>query len=386
MLPRFGPRDEVLVPHYIRIRNELLSRIRTGELPVGAQLPSVRAICKEFDVSTITARRAQLDLIKDGIAEQRPGVGLFVRSARQRERIALILTGFSEEGWRHNSGMVGQLVGGISSVAWERGALLTVIPIDQADSASDIVEGLLDDQPVDGVLLRPAGEVDPVLVAMFGKRRIPVVAVKRQLAGASLPCVLSDDRGGTFQAVDHLLSLGHRRIGLIVQQSSREAARLLELGYRQAHEKWGADVDEALVLRVPVPLTNIGYAAAAALLSSPNRPTAIAAGSDLLALGVYDAASRLGLAIPGDCAVVGFDDQDVASRLRPPLSSVHLSYYDLGDAAVRLLFDLLDGVEALHPIVVDVTLVSRESTLGARPIDRGVPQLEEVRPGPVGAP
>jgi LacI family transcriptional regulator len=363
-MPPLHDRDDSFVPHYIRIRNELLRRIEAGQLAVGDQLPSVRAICREFGVSTITARRAQLDLIKDGVADQRRGVGLFVRNSRRRERIALILTGFSEDGWRRNSGMVGQLVGGISSVAWQRGAVLSVIPIDQADTAPEILEGLLDDQPVDGVLLRSAGDVDPALVAMLGKRRVPVVSVKRQLPGVDLPCALSDDRGGAFQAADHLLGLGHRRIGFIVQQSSREAARLLELGFRQAHDKWGVPVDEELVARTSLPLTEAGHAAAVRLLGRPDRPTAISVGSDLLALGVYDAAAGLGLAIPDDLAVVGFDDQDVASRLRPPLSSVHLSYYDLGEAAVQLLFDLLDGASPPSPIVVDVALAPRESTLG----------------------
>ncbi|HEX5500509.1 MAG TPA: GntR family transcriptional regulator, partial [Thermomicrobiales bacterium] len=215
------------MPQYIRIRNELRRRIADGSLAVGDQLPSLRTLCDEFGVSTITARRAQLDLLKDGIAEQRRGVGLFVRSVRRRARIALILTGFSEAGWRANSGMVGQLVGGISGVAWQRGALLTIIPVDQPELAPEIVEGLLDDQPLDGVLLRPAGEIDPRLIALFAKRAIPAVTVKRRLAGAETPCVLSDDRGGVYQAADHLLALGHRRIGLIVQQSSRDAARLL---------------------------------------------------------------------------------------------------------------------------------------------------------------
>lgn len=156
---------------------------------------------------------------------------------------------------------------------------------------------------------------------------------------------------------------------------------MLELGFRQAHERHGLAVDEGLIARVPRPLEEVGEAAAAALLARPEPPTAIVVGSDLLALGVYDAVRRRGLTIPDDCAVVGFDDQDFAARLSPPLSSVHLSYYDLGEAAVRLLFDVLEGQRPASPVVVDVSLVPRASSLGAAGGRPAREPAEEVVPG-----
>lgn len=370
------------VPHYVRIRDEIVARIQSGDFRVGDQVPSMRELCRLHGVSTITARRAVLDLINDGLVEQRRGVGLFVKGTRRRPRIALVMTGFTEDGWRRNSGMVGQLVGGISSVSWEHEAMLTMLPLDDVANATPTLRRLLDDQPFDGVLIRSAGEVDPAMVALFEERGIPVVCVKRHLPGRDVPCVLSEDRSGAIQVAAHLLERGHRRIGLIVQTSSIESARNLEYGYRQAHAQRGVTVDDSLIARVPRPLAELGRDAAHTLLDFPQPPTAVMVGSDFLALGVYDAAHERRLAIPADLAVAGFDDQDFAARLDPPLTTVHLSYYDLGQAGAQLLFDLLTGVGASSPVVVDVMLVPRASTFVDASAPAATPSEKEVVSAP----
>jgi LacI family transcriptional regulator len=350
------------VPHYVRIREELLGRIQTGELPPGARLPSLREICRDRGVSTITARRALLDLVNEGVVTRRGGLGMFVSGTRRRVRVLLAQIGFSEDGWRRNSGMFGQLVGGIAGAAWERDAVLSVIPINDAREAPEVITRLLHDQPQDGVLLRTAADVDAGLVDALDRRGVPFVCIKRQLPRRMDACVVSDDRGGALQATAHVLTLGHRRVALIVSTSYAAAADDIEAGFRQAHAQAVVPVDEALIRRCASALDTIGREQAEVLLEDTDRPTAIVTSSDLLALGVYEAARARGLRIPSDLAVVGFDDQEFASHLTPPLTTVRLSYYDLGHAAAGRLFDLLDGRTMSGPATLAVGLVPRAST------------------------
>jgi LacI family transcriptional regulator len=124
-------------------------------------------------------------------------------------------------------------------------------------------------------------------------------------------------------------------------------------------------------------LEEFGYDAALHLLAAPTRPTAIFASADLLALGVYRAAEHLGLRIPDDLAVVGFDDQEFAARITPPLTTLHLSYYDLGHVAARLLIALLKGSSPVESTMVEATLIVRGSSVSPAAVSpRGTTRAE----------
>lgn len=350
------------VPQYFRIREEIAKKIRSGDLKAGDQLPSLRQICKDYQVSMMTARRVTSELLQEGLAARRNGVGVFVSETRRRSRLVLTLIGFSEEGWRNNSDMFGQLVGGVAGAAWENDAILSVIPVNDVETAPNVLRSLLDEQPLDGVLLRTTGDVDPEIIDLFMSRGVPLVSIKRPVEPYPLTYVISDDESGSFQATEHLLNLGHCRVGLVVSNASPHTAHKLEIGYRRAHELLGVPVDDTLIRRVPLALESLGKQALLDLYAESQPPSAIFAASDLLALGVYGAAQQLGLAIPKDLAVVGFDDQDFAARLNPPLSTLHLSYYDLGHTAGKLLFRMIQGEFPKEPTLIGVRLVKREST------------------------
>ena len=171
------------VPQYVRIRDEITRRIEGGELAQGQRIPSLREMCDEFGVSSITARRALLDLLNEGIVERRGGLGAFVTGMRRRARIAVVIIGYSEGAWRQNSGSFGQLVGGIASSMWEHEALLTVLPVNDPMTAATALRQLLHDQPVDGLLFRVAGDVDWRVVDIPAEQEIDAVLIE-----AHAPC------------------------------------------------------------------------------------------------------------------------------------------------------------------------------------------------------
>ena len=358
---------QAYVPQYVRIRDEISRRIEAGELRQGDRIPSLREMCDEFGVSSITARRALLDLLNEGIVERRGGLGAFVTGMRRRARIAVVIIGYSESAWRQNGGLHGQLVGGIASSAWEHDALLTILPVSDPLTAPMAVRQLLHDQPVDGLLFRVAGDVDWRVIDIPVGQSVGAVVIKRVPPGSGVPAVLPDARRAGELAVEHLIELGHRRIGLLTATGvSTDTYRAHKAGFIAALEGHGIRVTRDLVSEVRSIFDEDRGAAAQRLLAQPLAPTAVVCISDFLALDVYEAAAEQGLRIPDDLSVVSFDDMEFAQHLTPPLTTVRLSYYDLGHAAAATLFRVLEGDEVPTIQELPVELIVRESTAAVK--------------------
>jgi DNA-binding LacI/PurR family transcriptional regulator len=183
----------------------------------------------------------------------------------------------------------------------------------------------------------------------------PVRGVAIETRSRELPVVRLDSEAGTAAALRHLADLGHRRIGHVSAAVDTDTFRIRR------------DVfDEVLgpaELRVTSAVSIDGARdAALELLRGRDRPTAIFADDDLMACGVYLAARELGLAIPGDLSVIGFDDIDLARVLAPPLTTVAADAERLGAAAFESLYTVLTGGEPARERVLPVELVVRGST------------------------
>lgn len=198
-------------------------------------------------------------------------------------------------------------------------------------------------------------------------RNIPIVMVDP--AGTpdpDIPSIGSADWNGGYLATRHLVDLGHRRIGMITGPESMLAATARLSGYRAALEGAGIPVDADLI-RPGEFHHRDGVEEGRALLSRPDRPTAVFASSDLYALGVYEAARSLGIGIPGDLSVVGYDDLRIAQWAGPPLTTIHVPLVAMAQQAVHLILRLRDEPElAFSRIDIDTTLVVRESTAALR--------------------
>lgn len=180
---------------------------------------------------------------------------------------------------------------------------------------------------------------------------------------ASIPSVGATNWHGGLAATQHLLGLGHRRIGVITGPEDVLSARARLDGYRAALESAGVGVDPRLEVRGDFH-HGTGITGAEHLLALPEPPTAIFASSDLQALGAYDAVRRAGLQVGRDISVVGFDDLPVASWASPPLTTVRQPLSDMATMAARIV---LRGVDEVLPggmrrLELATTLVEREST------------------------
>jgi LacI family transcriptional regulator len=209
-----------------------------------------------------------------------------------------------------------------------------------------------------GTLIDGAVIVTPTVLET--KPGIHVVAVDPHTGPSGLPTVDSDNFAGAALATNYLLRLGHRRIGFLGGRQDLESARLREAGFRRAMADAGAPVDPALV-RVGEYRPETAEGPARELLKHAERPTAVFAANDLSAIATMDVARALGLAVPEDLSVIGFDNVPESALASPPLTTISQPLQRMGAEALLLLVDLIAGVERETHIRLPTELVVRAS-------------------------
>jgi LacI family transcriptional regulator len=192
---------------------------------------------------------------------------------------------------------------------------------------------------------------------------VPFVLVDRSIPGIESDLVQGDSRNGARQAVDHLIALGHRRIAHITEPQEVSTARDRLLGYQDALAGAALPVDPALIVEAAGANTKGGYAATRSLLARDPRPSAIFAVNNLAAVGAVTAIREAGLDIPGDVAIVCFDDIELAALLCPFLTVMAQPAETFGTIAAQLLLDRIAGraTERRRRVVLPADLIVRTS-------------------------
>jgi len=219
-----------------------------------------------------------------------------------------------------------------------------------------------------GTLIDGAVLVTPTVVDVnYGA---PIVAIDPHTGQSGLPTVVSDNLRGAQLATGHLLSLGHRRIAMLTGRPDLESAQLRERGYREALRAAGVSVDESLI-RLGAYDSEVSLEQARLLLTAPDPPTAVFAANDMSAIATIEVATELGLRVPADLSVVGFDNIPESTLCAPPLTTVEQPIRKMGERSIELLLSLIRGekLQATH-ITLATNLVIRQSTRAWRPASR----------------
>jgi LacI family transcriptional regulator len=215
---------------------------------------------------------------------------------------------------------------------------------------------------VEGVVIAPVSDRSATHLRRLAEFGVPFVLIDRTIPGVDCDVVLGDSSGGARQLVEHLLSLGHRRIGFIVESDDVSTARDRRAGYEAALTAAGIALDPALVTNA-APDPSGGSAGMAKLLLLEKRPTAVFTVNNLVALGAIEAVRAAGLEVPDDVALVCFDDIEYASRLYPFLTAMEQPAQTFGTLGTQLLLERIEGrgPDRRHEVVLPGEFMIRKS-------------------------
>lgn len=350
-----------------QVREQVTWAISSGTVEAGDALPPVRELARRLGVNLHTVRAAYRMLATDGLVEVRRGTRTRVaafdprrlwpeESAARSHLVGIVVPTLANPFYT-------ELVEGAQESARRSGTLLIVSTThdDQAQSLRSIAQ--LAARGVDGVIA-VSTEISHLLAGpgggMTGERRLPLVVVDRPDVPGHVVEVDLEQVG--HAATRHLVEHGHRGIGLVSVDGRASNVLPLETGYRRALAEAGLPARDELVARVDAWKPTAGDDGASRLLAAANRPTALVAISDLLAIGAMRAIRRLGLRIPDDVALVGVDDIPLLDVVDPPLTSVALPARAMGAEAMTTLERIWAG-EADTPrrVLLEARLVIRES-------------------------
>lgn len=257
------------------------------------------------------------------------------------------------------NGFSGALISGLHDLARQRDSLLLMVNTTRnPERLRSAVRDLLDRQ-VDSIVYAPAGtrEVDFPDVPSG----TPILLVNAFDAAGQIPGILPDERAGGRAAVDHLLDQGHERVAFIAGRPGAWATQQRLLGFRDGLEAAGLDPDASPVLQGNYRFDS-GYELTMQLMARDHSITALMMGNDQMASGALLALARLGANVPEDVSVVGYDDEPLASLLKPSLTTVRIPFYEMGHYAAERL--LGTGVTALPPhTYLPCPLVARTSSV-----------------------
>ncbi len=345
-----------------------MSRMRNAANPaVETRGPTLEAVAAAASVSVSTVSKVLND--RAGIAS----------STRDRVLAALVDAGYRKPGTRDTYEETVELVfgsldgvwaieiiRGASAVAREHGITVTVSETGVHHGVSPGWAAAVARRQPRGVVLIATALSRHDRAELAG-RHVPFVVVDP--VGASdpdLPSIGSTNWAGGVAATRHLLNLGHRRIGIVAGTGVLMATRARVAGFRSAMEVAGVPVDESLVF-TNAQTEEASPDAALQLLDRPDRATAIFATSDVKALGVYEAARVLGLAVPGDVSVVGYDDLQFARWAGPPLTTIRQQLTEMAMEGVRMVLGRREDPERpVARIELATSLVVRDSTAAPR--------------------
>jgi DNA-binding LacI/PurR family transcriptional regulator len=256
------------------------------------------------------------------------------------------------------------VVRGVEDAAREHGYALFLGNSDENAAQEARYLDVMRAESVDGVILPPVSGSDAAVAGLVDDG-IPVVCVDRRLRRTVVDTVTIDNETGARDATEHLVSLGHRRIGFVVGLPELSTSEERRRGYRMALDAAGIPVEPELV-REGDSRQASGRRLAAELLELSDPPTALVVGNGLMTLGALEAIRASGRTIPDDVALIGYDDMPGALAFDPPLSVVRQPAHEMGRRALELLLDRIAHADrAPQLVMLQPRLVVRGSCGGA---------------------
>jgi DNA-binding LacI/PurR family transcriptional regulator len=255
---------------------------------------------------------------------------------------------------------VAEVVGGIEETALDNGYSVILCDSNAEPQREITAVRTLREKRVDGIIVT-ASRVGNLYLPLLEEVEVPIVLVNNQQEGRYVYSVATDNVHGGEMAINHLLELGHRRIGYIAvpEKTSSSLERLK--GYKRALQAHKVEVTDSLISSGNG-WPDGGERGMRQLLALSSPPTAVFCYNDMTAVGAIAEAKRMGFRVPQDISVVGFDDIAFAAYVDPPLTTIEQRKYEMGQIAMRMVLDILAGADAVSDITLQGRLVMRGSS------------------------
>lgn len=347
------------IPLYKQIRDDLRRKIESQEFDIGRPIDTEVSLAEQYGVSVITVRNAILELVNEGILYRVQGKGTFIQAnvnaGRSNNLIGLVAPFFNE--------YVTSVMEGIERISQVFGYNLVIknSKDDLDEECNNILE--LVDSGVKGLIVWPVVPeiaVQPTnVLKQLCEDEFPIVLVDQRLSGLDVSTVVSDNFGGAYQAVVHLIQRGIQKIGFVTQGPFLSSVEERWKGYAAALQNHCIKYESSLVFRHNA----ARHVSEFEQYLEYTKPEALFVQSDTVALSVKQVLEQLGYRIPQDVKLVGFDDLESVRHLDVPLTTVAQLREDIGAFSARLLCQQIEGANtARRHLVVPTRLVVRAST------------------------
>jgi LacI family transcriptional regulator len=360
-LSRKDPNSDFL---YQQIATQLRTAIDTGVHPPGSRLPSMDRLAAQFDVNKITVLKALDELKSEGVVFSMPAQGTFVTQTRKAEasRNGTFTVGLLSHVLNpHEFGPyhMGIIVGIQDELSRNKGNLL-LLPAGEMQTDAGMYR-LAMEAATDAMIYM--GPFHTALLTRLIQTGRPAVTVDYACKGSPTDSILIDNVSGGYQAMAHLLELGHRRIAIITGAEDQTATPERLQGMMQALADAGVRQQEVVILNGDFTLKS-GYEAGLQLPGKHKQCTAVCCMNDEMAAGVLQALyGKSTLRVPENISIIGFDDIHLAAATHPPLTSIRVDMRHMGRIAVQRLMDRMED-PASNPstTLISTQLVLRGST------------------------
>lgn len=349
------------LPKYQQLKEHIKNQIRKGLLQVNDQLPTENALAEQYQLSRQTVRQALSELEAEGWLSRQQGRGTFVteRALRQSRTVAVIIKSISNYIFPD---IIRGIENNLSRAGYEMKLYLSQDnPELEAKHLKKVLQG-----DIAGVILEPANNLAPCghldLMMELEQKRIPYLLIHSTWPELDAPHILIDDFMGGYLATEYLLHLGHRKIAGIFNIDSRQGVDR-QAGYKKALEDHGVEINPKFIgeYRYNAMHDTFPCQFTRDFMMRPDRPTAIFCYNDLDAIRSMEAIRLMGLKVPDDVSIIGYNDSILATVSEVRLTSVKHPKRDFGAETAHLIINMMENTIEKPKLLIQPELIIRSS-------------------------
>lgn len=355
------------IPQYFQLQTWLIEQIEQGVIKPNEKIPTEEELVQKTGLARATIRQAIQNLVNMGYLSRKRRLGTFVidrEVANGKQTIVGVMVPDIRSGYAPELAR-----GAGDEAAKSKHSIILCNTDDSYVRASFHAERLME-HSVSGVIFVPTSsshEKNKLLLEKFTRRNIPVVLADRIIPGVELDIVTTNNFQGAYELTKYLILKGHKSIAMVLSSVYSSEKLRLE-GYEKALSDHDIPIDRSIIIAKPEPYNEKNYLQYVRdILTQKSKITALFAANDRIAYLLYAVAREMGISIPDDVSVVGYDDLPYAGSHPVSLTTMHQPIYEMGQESMRLLMSRLRG-EFAEPqaIVLKSHLVERSSVLNLK--------------------